>query len=93
MQISTFKGVYSQSRCDSSGQKNPGFSDFWREFTDFRFLDRFLLKDFLSLGLSPPLKNPVPHGSPIIVLFRKSRKKSKKKTISDAGRGKRISDS
>ena len=51
----------------------------------------FFFYNLLLLGPlnPPPLKHPVPHGSPIIVLYRKSGKNR----ISDADRQKRTSDS
>ena len=50
----------------SSKKKNQIFPIFWGDFADFRFLDRFL-KDFVSLGLSPPLKKT---GSPRVPHYR-----------------------
>ena len=55
-------------------KKTPDFSDYFRDLTDFLFLYRFFKRFSLSGSLPPLKKSPVPLGSPIIVLYRKSGK-------------------
>ena len=69
------------------------FPDF-AAFSDFSPIFFFFLTICLILGFSPlPLKPPITHGSPIVVFYKKIRKKLEKNRISDADPQKRISDS
>ena len=76
MQISTFKGVYSQSQCDLLLFRSKKKSYFGGDFADFCFLVRFF-KNIFSLWASPPplpLKKNFSSRVPIIVVYRKSEK-------------------
>ena len=72
----------------SEKKKRNFFSDFFPIFPIFEIFPQIFFSRFAPRP-SPPLKPPVPHGSPIIVLYRKSGKNR----ISDANRQKRTSDS
>ena len=51
----------------------PIFPNFFRFRRFFRFFQRFFLTICLILGFSPPppLKPPIPHGSPVVVFYKK----------------------
>ena len=72
-------------------KKKSDFSDFFPISPLFQIFSAIFFDDLLNIGLlpPPPLKPSTPHGSPIVVFY----KKYGKNRISDADPQKRISDS
>ena len=91
-QFLNFEGVRWHSKCDlgnfHSKKEFSDFRQFLRFFGGFFFFESFWPIFFDQFFLSRPPPHPskplIPHGSPIVVFYKKSEKVYRKNRISDA---------